>query len=102
LNAMLIPAQAQGSAAGFSYTWNDSDALASGQMYFYWLEAVNTDGSTSLHGPASLIYAVPTAVEMSQLHAGSGAQPPAGLWLALLLPLLLAGGMRLRRSALRG
>ena len=34
-----------------TYSFSDSEVI-SGSTYFYWLESVENDGSTSLHGPA--------------------------------------------------
>ncbi|MER2598179.1 MAG: SdrD B-like domain-containing protein [Caldilineales bacterium] len=102
LNATLIPSQAQGSSAGSNYTWTDNGPFTAGQTYYYWLQDVSTGNATALHGPVSLTFAVPTAVEMSQLAASSDARPLVALWVALLLPLLLVVGLRLRRTASRG
>ncbi len=83
LNAALIPSQAQGSPSGFLYTWDDSAGLVDGQTYWYWLEDVDVNGVATLHGPVSVAYAVPTAVTLDGVQAGSGARTTP--WLLLLL-----------------
>jgi len=52
LNADLIPSQAPGSPAGASYQYVDQGAEP-GQVYYYWLEAVDAYGQSAEHGPVS-------------------------------------------------
>ncbi len=52
LTAALIGAA--GGLAGNEYTWQDGAALAWGQRTFYWLEAVEADGS-SFTGPVEVV-----------------------------------------------
>jgi hypothetical protein len=52
LNASLIASQAPGSAAGAAYSFAD-EAVNAGATYYYWLEAVDVNGGTSLQGPVS-------------------------------------------------
>lgn len=82
LNTALIPSQAQGSPSGFLYTWADSAGLVEGQTYWYWLEDVDVNGVTTLHGPVSVVYGSPTAVTLSDVQAHSTT--------TILLPLVLA------------
>jgi hypothetical protein len=77
LTEALIPSQAPGSGEGFAYEWSDSDVVA-GTTYYYWLEAVDTQGGSALHGPVSATMQAPTAVTLSRL----GANHPAGVPLA--------------------
>jgi hypothetical protein len=51
VNEDLIPTQANpGSPVGAVYTYNDLP-MGEGGTYFYWLEYVDIDGTTALHGP---------------------------------------------------
>ena len=72
--------------------------------YFYWVEAVDINGTATRHGPVSVDYVVPTAVTLSGVDAGPAAAagkaiPLAGTLLALLAPLAGALGIRRRRRA---
>ncbi|MEZ4770750.1 MAG: hypothetical protein R2844_20315 [Caldilineales bacterium] len=97
LNATLIPSQGPGSAQGFMYTWTDDTAQPETE-YFYWLEDVDFNGATSMHGPVSAICSAPTAVTLSDLNADSPVAPTISGWLvALALGLLLAGFVAVRR-----
>ncbi|MFN2168735.1 MAG: alpha-amylase family glycosyl hydrolase, partial [Anaerolineae bacterium] len=51
----FLPSQAPGSTAGASYSYQDWTATT-GQSYWYWLEDVDTSGTTTLHGPVSVVY----------------------------------------------
>ncbi len=53
LNGALIPAQNPGSPLGATYTYVDPSAEANTTLY-YWLEDVDANGMTILHGPASV------------------------------------------------
>lgn len=76
LNATLIPSQAPGSAQGFTYTWQDTDVEA-GFIYWYWLEAVDLNGTTTLYGPVSATAGTPTSVTLRELIAGN---QPTYVW----------------------
>ncbi|MFZ2488389.1 MAG: hypothetical protein WAZ19_09725 [Anaerolineae bacterium] len=82
LNTELIPSQAQGSASGFIYTWQDADDLVNSQPYYYWLQDVDVNGVATLHGPVSVVYGSPTAVMLAGVQAHSTT--------TRLLPLVLA------------
>ncbi|MFZ2487273.1 MAG: SdrD B-like domain-containing protein [Anaerolineae bacterium] len=71
LNVTLIPSQAQGTSSGFIYTWTDSTDLATGQFYSYWLQTVDVNGVTVTHGPTTLVFAAPTAVQVRDLTTGT-------------------------------
>ena len=79
----MIPSQSQGSPGGFIYTWEDRADLAPGTSYFYWVEDVDVNGATTMHGPVSVDFSVPTAVEVTDLAASSSRAVfpgwPAGL-----------------------
>ncbi|MEI2688934.1 MAG: hypothetical protein V9H69_04180 [Anaerolineae bacterium] len=95
----FAPSQAPGSTQGAAYQWRD-DAVTVGQTYYYWLEDIDLNGVTALHGPVSATVLSPTAVTLSGLEAANGAASlvVAG-WLGLVA-LILAGaaGFRLRRK----
>ncbi len=40
-----------------TYTYLDKDLVEDG-TYYYWLQSVETDGSTNFHGPASVIFSI--------------------------------------------
>lgn len=94
----FVPSQAPGSNQGASYEWLDAD-VAAGETYFYWLEAVDLSGATTLHGPVSATYQAPTAVDVTTFTAQAMDSSALTPWL-LALPALLGGaayGLR-RRS----
>ncbi|MFZ2488390.1 MAG: proprotein convertase P-domain-containing protein [Anaerolineae bacterium] len=97
LNTELIPSQAQGSASGFIYTWQDADDLVNSQPYYYWLQDIDVNGVATLHGPVSVIFTTPTAVTLTDLHTSSSGH---GVWLALAAALLIILGL-VRVHALR-
>lgn len=97
LNTELIPSQAQGSASGFVYTWQDADDLVNSQPYYYWLQDIDVNGVATLHGPVSVIFTTPTAVTLTDLHTSSSGH---GVWLALAAALLIILGL-VRVHALR-
>ncbi|MFZ2360765.1 MAG: proprotein convertase P-domain-containing protein, partial [Anaerolineae bacterium] len=97
LNTTLIPSQSPGNPSGFVYTWDDYADLVSGTTYYYWLEDVAISGATTMHGPVSVDFTVPTAVTLSGLRAS----PAAGmalpwLWVVAVVGVALGAG-RLRR-----
>ena len=99
LNPTLIPSQAPGSPSGFTYTWTDQADLTPGATYYYWLEAVDVNGATDVHGPISVDYVGPTAATLSGVQAAPATALP---WLALAVAAgaalaLTVGRLRLRR-----
>ena len=98
LNELLIPSQSQGNPGGFFYTWLDEVELEAGATYFYWLEDVDLAGATTLHGPVSVDFTVPTAVTLSSVSANPGvaAMGLSWLWVAAAAGAAL-GVSRLRR-----
>ena len=58
LNDDLIPSQVPGSPSGAVYTWRDEAVLA-GATYSYWLEFVDTGGTPTLRGPATVTLSQP-------------------------------------------
>jgi hypothetical protein len=94
LTEALIPSEAQGSSEGFSYEWVDREVQV-GTTYYYWIEAVGTDGGTQRFGPVSASVQAPTSITLDSVGA---APAPAPLWLLASLGLtLLASGWMLRR-----
>jgi hypothetical protein len=95
----FVPSQAPGSAAGAAYSFQDANVVA-GQTYWYWLEDVDVNGATTLHGPVSVIYQTPTAVTLTAVQATSRPQAAAPLLalLALWAAIALAGRQALRRD----
>ncbi len=87
---------------GAAYSYQDADVLA-GQTYWYWLEDMDLNGAATLHGPVSVVFQAPTAVERQR--AGGRRRRPAPLALPSLLAALLVAGAaallvdRRRRSA---
>lgn len=71
-----IPSQAPGSTLGFAYEWIDSNVVF-GQTYYYWLEDVDLNGTTTLHGPVSATVETPTAVTLNQLRISN---QPTEVW----------------------
>jgi len=101
LNSELIPSQGQGSPSGFVYTWDDHADLTPNTIYFYWLEDVSISGSSTMHGPVSVLYMAPTAVTVAGMQAGPvapAALPLAGALLAMMAGLAGAAAGRRSRS----
>ena len=98
LNETLIPSQSQGSPGGFIYTWEDCADLTPGVTYFYWVEDVDIHGATTLHGPVSATYQIPTAVALVGLRTdrAAGAAP----W-AAIMALACAAGLLIVRKRIR-
>jgi hypothetical protein len=97
LNDTLIPSESSG-GAGAMYEWHDLQ-VESGVTYYYWLEAVGSQGNTARYGPASTTYSPPTAVSFDALAVQPGTGRPA--LVASLLVLATLGtalfGWRRRR-----
>ncbi len=72
LNDLLIPSQSLGNPGGFVYTWEDAADLVPGTSYFYWLQDVDVNGATTLHGPVSVDFVTPTAVTLGGVSANQG------------------------------
>ncbi len=90
LNNALIPSQSPGNTGGFVYTWEDHADLVSGTSYFYWIEVMWTSyGTSTLYGPVSVDFALPTAVRVSDMEADSD-RTATFTWAAVLVMMLLA------------
>jgi len=95
----FVPSQAPGSTQGASYTFDDTQ-VAAGQTWYYWLEDVDLNGATSLHGPVSATLQAPTAVTLDALQADAANPGSATTWGALVAGLLAAAGaLAARRRA---
>lgn len=92
-----VPSQAPGSAQGAAYTFEDA-AVEAGQTYWYWLEDVDLNGVTTLHGPVSATVSVPTAVTLTSVSASPAAAPAGAAlpWLLAVAGAALALGHRRR------
>ncbi len=86
----FVPSQAPGSTQGASYSFDDTEVSA-GQTWYYWLEDVDLNGATALHGPVSATLQAPTAVTLGALEA-QAANPGATPWGVLVAGLLAAAG----------
>ncbi len=87
----FVPSQAPGSTVGASYTFAD-DQVAPGQTWYYWLEDVDLNGATSLHGPVSATLQAPTAVTVAALEAQAASPGSVTTWGALVAALIAAAG----------
>ena len=77
-----VPSQGPGSTQGFFYNYQDQ-AVTVGETYWYWLEDVDVNGVTTMHGPVSVVFTAPTAVTLSGLEAAAN-QPAVVVWPWLL------------------
>ncbi|MEZ4767690.1 MAG: SdrD B-like domain-containing protein [Caldilineales bacterium] len=94
-----VPSATPGASYGAAYEWTDADVVA-GDVYWYWLEDVDFNGATTLHGPVSAQAAAPTAVTLGVFDAASTASPGGGYLLAAIAALvLLLRGRRARSLA---
>lgn len=99
LNTELIAAQNAGSPQGASYEWTDSD-VEQGITYYYWLEVVEADGSTSFVGPVSAAIDEPLAVQLTDIVTTATQLPwQTSLLTAGLIVMLGWLGFRRRRAA---
>jgi CSLREA domain-containing protein len=94
-----VPSQGPGSTQGFLYSHQD-DAVTAGQTTWYWLEDVDFNGATTLHGPVSVVFAAPTAVTLDSLNASPAAAAGSLSLLALpaVVSLALGAAWALRRT----
>lgn len=90
LTTTMIPAT--GGAMGSLYAYTDSTA-AGGTTYFYWLDALSTDGSTERFGPVSATPQVPTAITLSRPVTSS----PSALPMLVVMGVAIVGSLALVR-----
>jgi hypothetical protein len=87
----FVPSQAPGSTQGASYSYEDTDVSAR-QTWHYWLEDVDLNGATTLHGPVSATLQTPTAVMLDALEAQAASPSGMSAWAALVASLIAAAG----------
>lgn len=96
----FVPSQAVGSTQGFAYEWQDTN-VGVGETYTYWLEDIDLNGVSTMHGPVSVTVLAPSAVSLAEISAQSRSSDlPQPSWLlgaapAIVLPLLV--GLRSRK-----
>ncbi|MCO5195224.1 MAG: hypothetical protein M9930_18335 [Anaerolineae bacterium] len=94
INSNLVASTATaGSGANYEYI----DAPGSGVFYYY-VEAVDFDGSTSLYGPVEAIVQAPTSASLTQFGGSNSAVLPL-LVTVLALAVLVTGALIYRRAA---
>ncbi|MCB9142977.1 MAG: PQQ-binding-like beta-propeller repeat protein [Anaerolineales bacterium] len=92
----FVPSAAPGSGLGASYEWLD-DSLPAAPEIFYWLEAVDFNGTTSLFGPVRVVTLPPTGVRLVDFDATGGTGNGMVGWLAVAVTLLAGVGIARRR-----
>lgn len=85
-----VPSQAPGSQQGASYQWQDWDVI-SGDTWWYWLEDIDLNGATTLHGPVSAMMQGPTAVRVTHVEAGNSWTSSVGIGWAPIVFAALSG-----------
>jgi hypothetical protein len=100
LNTEIIASEAPGSAEGASYEWMDSD-VDSTTTYYYWLEAVDFNGSTSRYGPVSASVEAPTALVVTDFDLGSASPLRWQLIVLVLVALASLYVVRAKRARRR-
>jgi hypothetical protein len=88
----FVPSQAPGSTQGASYSFDDTE-VTPGETWYYWLEDVDLNGATSLHGPVSATLQAPTAVTVTALEAQAATPGSVTIWGALAAALIAAAGV---------
>jgi hypothetical protein len=88
INGRLIPSEMSGNAMGATYTYLDETA-APGQTSYYWLEDVDVNGLSSMHGPAEATTAAPRSLP------GRPRPLPVPEFLAVLATLMVWAVIRL-------
>lgn len=83
LNSALIPTTSVGDMGGAAYRFLDESALP-GVMYDYWLEDVDCQGATTLHGPVSAMVLAAQFEQLVNNPVGRLDMGPAQLDLAQL------------------
>ncbi len=95
-----LPSQAAGGSQGAHYRFADR-TITAGQSYWYWLEDVALDGTTTLHGPVSAVAQAPSAVTLRGLAAGSPMPVTAWPWVVASAATALAAAARRSSAAKR-
>lgn len=97
LNSFLIPSQSPGSGTGYTYEWPDQIGLENNMVYWYWVQDVDVNGVTSLHGPASVVFTTPTAVDVRQMQAHSSTSATPMPWITSVFASVMAALLAVRR-----
>lgn len=96
LNGNLIASAASaGSGAAYSY----ADATVGVGTYYYWVEAIATDGTAQVFGPVEVVTQAPTSAALSAFDGGSSTLLPLLLVAAVAVTLVAFVGVSRRRSA---
>ncbi|MCO5194516.1 MAG: S8 family serine peptidase [Anaerolineae bacterium] len=95
VNGALIASTAS-AGAGASYSFTDS-AVGAG-IFYYWVEAVATDGTTFAHGPVEAVTQAPTSAGLSGFGGGSSTALPLVLVAVLAVALLGAAFVNRRKA----
>lgn len=91
-----VPSQGPGSAQGSAYSYPDY-AVTAGEAYWYWLEDVDFNGVTTMHGPVSVVFVSSTAVTLSGLEAAADQPAPVWPWLLAVMAVALAAALAIGR-----
>jgi hypothetical protein len=94
VNGDLIASTA---SAGSGASYRFVDAPGSG-VFYYQVEAVDTDGSTSLHGPVEVIAQAPTSTSLTQFGGNNMTVLPL-LVATLVIALFVTVALLRRRDA---
>lgn len=97
LNTALIPTVAPGSSEGHAYIWIDGTAEP-GTTYWYRLEDVALDGTTTQHAPVAVTVSEPNAVGLAEFRAMVIKPLLVGLIVVGLMVLVAVGRLLLRRD----
>ena len=95
VNGALIASTAS-AGAGASYSFTDG-AVGAG-IFYYWVEAVATDGTTFAHGPVEAVTQAPTSAGLSGFGGGSSTALPLVLVAVLAVALLGAAFVSRRKG----
>jgi hypothetical protein len=95
LNSALI-ASTSSAGTGAAYSFTDS-AVGAG-VYYYWVQSVATDGTTTAYGPVEAITQAPTSAGLSSFAGSSNSLLPLLLVVTLAVA-LLGGAFITRRKA---
>jgi hypothetical protein len=94
LNSDLIASQ---SSAGSSVDYTYLDATAGVNVYYYWVEAVDLDGSTAVFGPTEVFTQTPTSAEMTNFSGSSNGFITLIVLASLLIVAIVVGTMTVRK-----
>lgn len=99
INSDLIPSQSPGGGQGAIYEFADT-TVQNGNTYYYWLDAVDMNGTTTRFGPVSSEFpCAPTAVTVATVQVAPATTPHDVLGMAALALVAVGalGGLLRRR-----